>query len=401
MASDGIDVLVVTEPANIYYLTGYDAWYVAAAELASARLATLDRRLPGRPAASWCHEAGFSRRGVRFRPSQGGIAWPNVARRGRVRPPGGAPFEGILTFVLILLSPAKSLDYDSPIPNVKWSWPRLLNESVQLVDVMRTKSVAELARLSGISDELAALNAQRWADFSLPFEPENARPAILAFVGDVYRAIDVYGRFMPRDFVESQKVLRILSGLYGVLRPLDLMQPYRLEMGTRLETVRGKSLYDWWGTQITDQLRADLATSPGAPVVLNLASAEYFGAVQPEELGVRVISPRFEDTDANGKRSVVSFFAKHARGEMAYWVVRNRTYTPVVLPGFLGSGYRYDRAASTPDEPVFVRTFEDRANPSFILKKTRTKTEFVQNPPPVLIPRRRRPKADAEPLPVE
>ncbi|HOC14352.1 MAG TPA: peroxide stress protein YaaA [Propionicimonas sp.] len=265
--------------------------------------------------------------------------------------------------MLILLSPAKALDFESPIPYLKTTWPRLLNESVQLVDVMRDKSVAELAKLSGISDELAALNAQRWADFSLPMKRSNARQALLAFDGDVYRQLGVRGRFQPRDFTESGKVLRILSGLYGLLRPFDLIQPYRLEMGTRLETVRGKNLYDWWGTLVTDLLAEDIPGSPGAPVVVNLASGEYSGVLQPERLGVRMISPRFEDVDARGRRSVVSFYAKRARGEMAYWLVRNRTYTPVVLPGFVGLGYRYDKAASTPDAPVYVRAFEDRPRP--------------------------------------
>lgn len=262
--------------------------------------------------------------------------------------------------MLILLSPAKSLDFTDPVPNLKVSWPRHLDESLALVEVMRTKSVAELAQLASISDELAALNAQRWAEFALPFTKKNARAAILAFTGDVYQGMDARHRFQPRDYTEAQKTVRILSGLYGVLRPLDLIQPYRLEMGTRLATSRGTSLYDWWGTEITDQLREDLDSSPGAKVVINLASEEYFSAVRPEQLGVRVISPRFEDTNARGKRSVVSFYAKRARGELAAWLVHNRSRTPVVLPGFAENGYRYDKASSTPDVPVFVRRFEDR-----------------------------------------
>ncbi|MFZ0529391.1 MAG: peroxide stress protein YaaA [Propionicimonas sp.] len=263
--------------------------------------------------------------------------------------------------MLILLSPAKSLDFETRLPTTKTSLPRLLSESVQLAAIMREQPVSELARLAGISDELAALNAQRWADFALPFTRRNARPAVLAFDGDVYRGLDARGRFAPRDYTEAQKCVRILSGLYGVLRPLDLIQPYRLEMGTRLATARGRSLYDWWGTIITDQLRADLAASPGRKVVINLASAEYFGAVDPELLGAPVISPRFEDTAADGRRSVISFFAKRARGELAAWLVRNRTRTPVVLPGFAEAGYHYDKQSSTPQNPVYVRTHEDRA----------------------------------------
>ena len=262
--------------------------------------------------------------------------------------------------MLTLLSPAKSLDYESRLPTRKYSQPRLLDEAAALVEVMRGKSVADLAALAGISDELSALNALRWAQFSLPFTPRNARPAVLAFDGDVYRGLAVRDRFGERDFTEAQKTVRILSGLYGVLRPLDLMQPYRLEMGTRLATERGPRLYDWWGPTITAMVRDDLTASPGAEVVVNLASAEYFGAVQPSEWGARVISPRFEDTDPRGRRSVVSFYAKRARGELAAWLVLNRVRTPGALRQLEGAGYRYDKAASSPDKPVFVRSFNDR-----------------------------------------
>lgn len=262
--------------------------------------------------------------------------------------------------MLILLSPAKSLDYDSALPPTAASQPRLLSRSEQLVAVMRTKSVSDLATLAGISDELAALNAQRWAEFSTPFSTANARPALLAFNGDVYQGLDARGRFGTRDYTEAQKTLRILSGLYGVLRPLDLIQPYRLEMGTRLATDAGRSLYDWWGQTITDLLRADLAESPGAPVILNLASAEYFGAVHADRLGAPVISPRFEDTDVHGRRKVISFYAKRARGELAAWLIRNRARAASAIKGFDAAGYRYDKTASTAAEPVFVRAYADR-----------------------------------------
>ncbi|MCB0910538.1 MAG: peroxide stress protein YaaA [Propionibacteriaceae bacterium] len=262
--------------------------------------------------------------------------------------------------MLTLLSPAKSLDYESRLPRVTPTEPRLLDESKQLVEVMRTKSVADLAGLAGISDELAALNAERWASFRTPFTRRNARPAVLAFSGDVYQGLDVRHRFGTRDYTEAQKTVRILSGLYGVLRPLDLMQPYRLEMGTRLATDRGRSLYDWWGSRITGMLRDDLAASPGADVVVNLASGEYFGAVRPDELDAPVVSPRFEDTDARGRRSVVSFFAKRARGELAAWLVLNRVRSASAITRFDGAGYRYDKASSTPEVPVFVRAFADR-----------------------------------------
>ncbi|MFT4109441.1 peroxide stress protein YaaA [Propionicimonas sp.] len=262
--------------------------------------------------------------------------------------------------MLILLSPAKSLDFESRPAKVAATQPRLLAESEQLAEVMRTKSVADLAALAGISDELAALNAERWASFRTPFTPANARPAVLAFAGDVYQGLAVRARFSTRDYTEAQKTVRILSGLYGVLRPLDLIQAYRLEMGTRLATSRGTSLYEWWGSRITDLLAADLAASPGARVVVNLASLEYASAVRPADLGAVMISPRFEDTDPRGRRSVVSFFAKRARGELAGWLVRNRVRTASALARFDGAGYRYDTDASTAEVPVFVRSFADR-----------------------------------------
>lgn len=262
--------------------------------------------------------------------------------------------------MLILLSPAKSLDFESKVPRVTPTQPRLLAESEKLVELMRTKSVADLAALAEISSELAALNATRWATFHTPFTRRNARPAVLAFNGDVYQGMSVRTRFSTRDYTEAQKTVRILSGLYGVLRPLDLMQAYRLEMGSRLANERGRSLYDWWGSRITATLRADLAETPGAQVVVNLASGEYFGAVRPDELGSPVVSPRFEDTDASGRRGVISFFAKRARGELAAWLVLNRVRTAGALKKFDGAGYRYDKASSTAASPVFVRAFDAR-----------------------------------------
>lgn len=261
--------------------------------------------------------------------------------------------------MLTLLSPAKSLDLESPLPTRKHSEPRLLEEATALVKVMRAKSVADVAALMKISDDLAALNVQRFVDFETPFTPKNARPALFTFAGDVYQGLDARARFDERDFTEAQKTIRILSGLYGVLRPLDLMQAYRLEMGTKLATERGTNLYQWWGTRVTEQLKADLAESPGAAAIVNLASDEYYSVVQPEDLGT-VISPRFEDTDARGRRSVVSFYAKRARGEMAAWIVHNRIRRVSDLTGFDAVGYRYVAADSTPERPVFVRSYEGR-----------------------------------------
>ena len=260
----------------------------------------------------------------------------------------------------MLLSPAKSLDFESPLPTRKHSDPRLMEESERLIEVMRRMSVSELAALMHISDELAALNAQRYVDFTPPITLRNARSAVLAFAGDVYQGLAVRQRWDARDYTEAQKTVRILSGLYGVLRPLDLIQPYRLEMGLPIVTERGGNLYQFWGDRITDLVRSDLAESPGAATVVNLASDEYSRSVRFADLDHPVISPRFEDTDATGRRGVISFFAKRARGAMAGWLVRERVRTPGAIKRYAGDGYAYDRAASTPLQPVFVRDFENR-----------------------------------------
>jgi hypothetical protein len=258
--------------------------------------------------------------------------------------------------MIALLSPAKSLDYESKLPTRKSSQPRMLDRAEQLIGVMREKTVYEVADLMSISDDLAAVNVERYQDFTLPFSRKNARPAVLAFVGDVYMGMDVRGRFGERDYTEAQKTVRILSGLYGLLRPLDLVQPYRLEMGTKLRTRWGDTLYDYWGGAITAMVNADLAESPGPDVVVNLASNEYFRSVRPDALDGRLISPRFLDADEHGHYRVVPFFAKRARGEMAAWMVLNRARTLKALRVFDGAGYRYDRNRSTPDEPAFIRS---------------------------------------------
>jgi uncharacterized protein len=257
--------------------------------------------------------------------------------------------------VLILLSPAKSLDYESKLPTRRYSEPRLLDHSSELIEVMRTKSVDEIAALMSISMELADLNARRYAEFEPPFTPKNARPAIFAFDGDVSRGMQARDTFSERDLTEAQKTVRILSGLYGVLRPLDLIQPYRLEMGTKLATSRGDTLYDYWDTTIAETLNADLATSPGPEVVINLASGEYFRSVDTKVLRGTLVSPRFLDRGPGGDHKIISFSAKWARGAMAAWCVRNRVRKTADLRKFDVAGYRYDPARSQPNEPTFVR----------------------------------------------
>lgn len=260
--------------------------------------------------------------------------------------------------MLTLLSPAKSLDYESKLPTRKATEPRMLDQAEQLIDVLRDKSVAEVRELMDISEDLAVLNVERYQDFTTPFTPDNARPAVLAFAGDVYTGMDAIGTFGERDFTEANKTVRILSGLYGVLRPLDLMQPYRLEMGTKLSTERGDRLYDFWGDRITEQLNADLADSPGPEGFVNLASNEYFSAVDTSKLDGKVISPRFLDEDKSGNFKVIAFWAKQARGAMAGWIVRERVRTYTGLTEFDLDGYRYDPDRSTSDEPTFVRTHD-------------------------------------------
>jgi len=256
--------------------------------------------------------------------------------------------------MLSVLSPAKSLDYESKLTTKKFSQPVLLEHAAKLVDVMADKTPDDLRSMMGISQELAELYVERFQDWTMPFDKTNARPAVLAFSGDVYMGMDAGHRFGERDFTRAQKTIRILSGLYGVLRPLDLMQPYRLEMGSKVETSAGKDLYDYWGSTITDQLNEDLAASPGPDVLINLASNEYFGAVQPKRIEGRIISPRFLD-EKNGEFKMISFFAKRARGTMAAWLVLERVDTVKGITEFDTDGYRYDAERSTRNEPVFIR----------------------------------------------
>ena len=257
--------------------------------------------------------------------------------------------------VLIVVSPAKALDFESPLATRKYTVPAMMDESRQLAAIMARKTPDELSAMMSISPALAELNFERFQDWEPPFTPDNARPAVLAFNGDTYIGLDAPASFTERDFTHAQKTLRILSGLHGVLRPLDLIQPYRLEMGSKVEHGRGGDLYSFWADKITDQLNRDLAKSPGAPVLVNLASNEYFGAVRPDRLDGRVVTPRFLDAKGDGEHQVVSFFAKRARGAMASWIIRERLASPTALAEYDGDGYRYDDARSSADQPVFLR----------------------------------------------
>lgn len=258
--------------------------------------------------------------------------------------------------MLILLSPAKSLDLETSVPaGLKTTQPRLLERSQELIDLMVTKSPADVAALMGVSDELAELNVRRFHEFTTPFTRRNARPALFTFDGDVYQGLAPRERFGTRDLTEAGKTVRILSGLYGLLRPLDLIQPYRLEMGLPLATDHGRNLYDYWGSVLTDLVRNDLAESPGSDVVVNLASQEYASAVHLDALGATIVSPRFEDRDKAGRWKVISFHAKRARGMMAGFLVTQRARTLKAVTEFDEGGYTYVPEASTREVPVFRR----------------------------------------------
>ncbi len=255
--------------------------------------------------------------------------------------------------MIIVLSPAKTLDFESPLTTEKHTRPRFNKEAARLVDILRGKSDKEIAALMNLSPKLTRLNVQRYRDFSDRADATNARPALLAFKGDVYQGLEAQ-QFSARDLNYAQNHLRILSGLYGLLRPLDLMQPYRLEMGTALANDAGPDLYAFWGSRITRELNRDLADQRPKALV-NLASNEYFGAVREDELDGRVVSPVFKDRSRNGDYRVLSFFAKRARGMMAAWIIRERVDTLKGLRDFAEAGYRYSEAQSEPERPVFLR----------------------------------------------
>jgi len=231
----------------------------------------------------------------------------------------------------------------------------MLDQSAELVEVMVQKTPQELAAMMSISPTLAELNFERFQDWEPPFSPQNSRPALLAFNGDTYNGLDARNSFTERDYTHAQKTLRILSGLYGVLRPLDLIQPYRLEMGSKVDTDRGRDLYAFWADRITDQLNEDLAASPGANVLVNCASNEYFSSVNTDQLKAKVITPSFLDSKDGGPHRMVSFFAKRARGALAGWLIKNRVKSARGITEFDALGYVFDADRSTPEAPVFLR----------------------------------------------
>jgi len=251
--------------------------------------------------------------------------------------------------MILVLSPAKALDFRSPMAIAEHTQANFLEQSQILIEDLRGRSPAQLASLLRISDQLAVLNVARYGEWKLPFTPDNARQAVLAFNGDVYEGLAARS-LSAADLHFAQTQLRILSGLYGLLRPLDLIQAYRLEMGTRLANARGRDLYAFWGERITDALNAAIREEQ-AHVLVNLASEEYFKAVKPQKLSVPVVQPVFEDW-GDGRYRVVSFYAKRARGLMARFAIVNRLRAADGLRDFADEGYAY--AGASADDRVWI-----------------------------------------------
>ncbi|BDB57577.1 peroxide stress protein YaaA [Flavobacterium ammonificans] len=250
----------------------------------------------------------------------------------------------------IVISPAKSLNFEKELPTTQFTQPSLLNESKKVHAVLKQQSPAELSQLMSISDKLADLNWQRNKAWKTPFNPTNSRPAVYAFDGEVYNGLDAYSIPMEQlDLLQDR--LRILSGLYGVLKPLDLMQAYRLEMGTKLPIGESKNLYDFWKTTVTASLNKELKKGE---LFVNLASNEYFSVVDTKALKVPVISPDFKDYK-DGKLKMISFFAKKARGMMVRYIIDTNAETIDDLKGFNYEGYQFDDNLSKGNNLVFTR----------------------------------------------
>ena len=254
--------------------------------------------------------------------------------------------------MLAILSPAKSLDYESQLTTRKISEPAFVADSIELIEQLRHYQPDELASLMRISDKLADLNHQRYLNWSPNFGADHARPAVLAFKGDVYIGLDA-ASMSERDFTWAQKHLRILSGLHGLLRPLDGIQPNRLEMGTALPNPRGKNLYAFWGNKVTEALNQAIAEQQ-QKVLINLASNEYFDVLDTQSIDARVINIHFKQYK-NGEYKFLSFFAKKARGLMARYLVDQRVSTLKALKAFDYEGYAFNDALSTDNDWVFLR----------------------------------------------
>lgn len=254
--------------------------------------------------------------------------------------------------MLLVLSPAKSLDFENPVPTGKFTQPDFLDDSAQLINTLRQQSPEDLSALMHISAKLGELNVERNLNWHTPFTADNARQAIYAFTGDVYLGLDAHA-LNQKDMAYAQNHVRILSGLYGLLRPLDLMQAYRLEMGTSLQHGNHRNLYEFWGNRLSEGLN-EAMSGHKSRVLLNLASNEYFRAVDKKVLDADIISPVFKDYK-NGQYKIISFFAKKARGMMAAHVIKNRIDSPAGICEFDMAGYRYSAKDSSDAAPVFLR----------------------------------------------
>lgn len=254
--------------------------------------------------------------------------------------------------MLILISPAKKLDYDTAPITDDYTTPDFLDDSAELIEQLRRCSVEDIRELMKLSENLAELNVKRYQDWSRPFTPQNAKQALLAFKGDVYVGLNA-DTLSAANLDFAQRHLRILSGLYGLLRPLDLMQAYRLEMGTRFENQRGKNLYEFWDTRITKAANDALAAN-GGDSVINLASGEYFKSIKPKQLDGRLITPQFKE-EKDGRYKMIGIFAKRARGLMSRYIIENELRDAEAIKGFNWENYQFNTELSSDNEWVFTR----------------------------------------------
>ena len=254
--------------------------------------------------------------------------------------------------MLIVISPAKTLDYETPAKTKVFTAPDYLDYSQQLINRLRNLSSLDISELMKVSTKIADLNFDRYETWKKPFTPKNAKQAILAFKGDVYTGLDAE-TFKADDFKFAQNHLRVLSGLYGLLRPLDLMQPYRLEMGTKLDTEKGKNLYEFWGSDITQGLNKQLKKIK-SDTLINLASNEYFKSVKPKELNATIITPAFKEYK-NGEYKMIGIYAKKARGLLSRYIIKNKLSDPEDLKSFNEEGYRFNKTLSKGNNWVFTR----------------------------------------------
>lgn len=251
----------------------------------------------------------------------------------------------------IVISPAKSLNYEAELPTATYTSPKFIEDAEKLNKILKKKKPKALSELMSISDNLAQLNWQRNQDFSIPFTPKNSRPAIFAFSGDVYQGLDAY-TLSENKIEKLQQTLRILSGQYGILKPLDLMQPYRLEMGTSLKIGRNKNLYEYWGSRLTDHLNNEMVEDE---LLVNLASNEYYSALQPKNIKAEIITPIFKDWK-NDKLKIISFFAKKARGAMVRYIIDADAKTLSDIKGFNLDDYEFSQEHTLKEnQPVFIR----------------------------------------------